>query len=85
MKCSSRWSSTLGRLRAAGTFLPVVARCAKVGVPAVIALTVVSSLSAQTPRVPRARLIPASPLQLPGDIDSNNPAVWSLVDGVHRL
>src|SRR5688500_9831124 len=51
----------------------------------VIALIAAGSISAQSPRVPKARLIPASRLQLPGDIDSNNPAIWSLVDGVHRL
>ena len=50
-----------------------------------IALVAINALSAQSPRVPRARLIPASRLQLPGDIDSNNPAIWSLVDGAHRL
>ena len=50
-----------------------------------MALIAVTAIGAQTPRVPRARLIPASRLQLPGDIDSNNPAIWSLVDGVHRL
>ena|SRR5688572_26843583 len=51
----------------------------------VIALIAAGSISAQSPRVPKARLIPASRLQLPGDIDSNNPAIWSLVDGVRRL
>jgi hypothetical protein len=51
----------------------------------VTVLIAVTSISAQPPRVPTARLIPASRLQLPGDVDSNNPAIWSLVDGVQRL
>jgi hypothetical protein len=54
-------------------------------VTVLIAVTSVASIIAQSPRVPRARLIPASRLQLPGDVDSNNPAIWSLVDGVQRL
>lgn len=45
----------------------------------------VSVISAQSPRTPTARLISASRLHLPGEVDSNNPAVWSLVDGVQRL
>jgi hypothetical protein len=45
--------------------------------------------SAQT-AVPRpgasaARLIPAASLSLPGDVDSNSPAVWALVDGQQVL
>lgn len=50
----------------------------------VIALLAAATISAQS-RVPTAKLIPASRLQLPGDVDSNNPAIWSLVDGAHRL
>lgn len=42
-------------------------------------------LDAQAPRTPTARLVSASRFELPGEIDSNNPAVWSLVDGVQRL
>jgi len=40
--------------------------------------------SAQT-RVPTARLVSAPRLDLPGAVDSSNPAVWDLVDGVPRL
>ncbi|HYE85509.1 MAG TPA: hypothetical protein VEA16_04100, partial [Vicinamibacterales bacterium] len=36
-------------------------------------------------RVPSARLVAASRLDLPAEIDSSNPAVWALVDGVQRL
>ena len=42
-------------------------------------------LHAQSPRTPSARLVSAPRLELPGPIDSNNPAVWSLVDGARRL
>ena len=45
----------------------------------------VATLGAQTPRPPSARLISTSRLELPARIDSSNPAVWSLVDGVRRL
>ena len=51
----------------------------------VLASVLALQAAVQSPSVPRARLIPASRLQLPGDIDSNNPAIWSLVDGVQRL
>jgi hypothetical protein len=47
-------------------------------------VTIVTS-HAQTARVPTARFLSASRLELPGEIDSSNPAVWSLVDGVQRL
>jgi hypothetical protein len=36
-------------------------------------------------RVPTARLVPASPVTLPGEVDSNSPAVWALVEGRPRL
>jgi hypothetical protein len=45
----------------------------------------VATLGAQSPPTPTARLVPASRFDLPGRIDSSNPAVWSLVDGVQRL
>lgn len=53
---------------------------------AVVALAAlaVPSLGAQS-RAPFARLTSASRLQLPGEIDSSNPAIWGLVDGVSRL
>jgi len=34
---------------------------------------------------PSARLESASRIQLPGDIDSSNPFVWDMVDGVRQL
>ena len=34
---------------------------------------------------PRATLVPASPLLLPGAVDSNSPALWDLEDGLPRL
>lgn len=46
--------------------------------------TMLAVPSAQT-RVPTARLVSASRLDLPGAVDSSNPAVWDLVDGVPRL
>lgn len=36
-------------------------------------------------RGPSARLVSASRVVLPGEIDSSNPAAWSMVDGVQRL
>jgi len=42
-------------------------------------------LYAQSTRVPTARLVSASRLDLPGEIDSSNPFVWSLADGINRL
>lgn len=51
----------------------------------IAALAVLTGLEAQSPRVPTARLVSASKFDLPGEIDSSNPMVWSLVDGVNRL
>jgi hypothetical protein len=48
------------------------------------ALFVVVAADAQT-RTPSARLVSAPRLELPAEIDSSNPAAWSLVDGVARL
>ena len=48
-------------------------------------LLAAATIHAQSPRVPGARLISASRLELPAGIDSSNPAVWSLVDGVQQL
>lgn len=53
--------------------------------PLVVALVAVATLGAQAPRTPSARLISTSRFDLPARIDSNNPAVWSLVDGAQRL
>jgi hypothetical protein len=52
--------------------------------PALLALLAAATLNAQS-RMPAARLIAAPRLELPARIDSSNPAVWSLVDGVHQL
>ena len=49
------------------------------------ALLLWSPLQAQSTRTPTARLVSASRLDLPGEIDSSNPLVWSLVNGVNRL
>jgi hypothetical protein len=45
------------------------------------------SVVAQSPpvRVPSARLIAATPIQLPSVADSNSPAVWERIDGRLRL
>ena len=40
---------------------------------------------AQAPRVPTARLVSAPAITLPGEIDSSNPAVWALDNGIERL
>jgi len=50
-----------------------------------LACLAIVTAHAQTTRVPTARLNSASRIALPGEIDSSNPAVWSLVDGVQRL
>ena len=50
-------------------------------VAAIVAI-VRRDMGAQSPRTPTARLVSASRFDLPARIDSNNPAVWSLVDGV---
>jgi hypothetical protein len=50
-----------------------------------LACVAIATAHAQATRVPTARLTSAARLDLPGAIDSSNPAVWSLVDGVHRL
>ncbi|MEO7133566.1 MAG: hypothetical protein ABI024_05030, partial [Vicinamibacterales bacterium] len=51
----------------------------------VFACLAIVTAGAQTTRVPTARLSAASRIDLPGEIDSSNPAVWSLVDGAQRL
>ena len=45
----------------------------------------VSAQNQAPARTPSARLIPAPQLELPGRIDSNTPALWSLVDGAWRM
>jgi len=49
------------------------------------AALVIATASAQAPSVPSARLASASRLNLPGEIDSSNPAVWAIQDGIARL
>jgi hypothetical protein len=51
---------------------------------AVAAIAAVTA-EAQSPRTPSARLVSAARFELPAEIDSSNPAVWSLVDGIARL
>ena len=46
---------------------------------------ILASVDAQSPRVPSARVFSASRVNLPGEIDSSNPAAWALVNGVQRL
>jgi hypothetical protein len=48
------------------------------------AALVIATAHAQS-RVPRARLVSASRVNLPGEIDSSNPAVWAIDNGVARL
>jgi hypothetical protein len=52
---------------------------------AVAAALLIATAHAQAPRTPSARLVSAPKFNLPAEIDSSNPAVWSLVDGVERL
>ena len=40
---------------------------------------------AQTPALPRVELRSATVLRLPGEVDSNSPAVWDRVDGETRM
>ena len=70
MKSSSRWSTISSK---------------RVLAAPVVALLAVATLNAQSARVPAARLISAPRVNLPADVDSSNPAVWSLIDGVQRL
>jgi hypothetical protein len=44
-----------------------------------------SAAQAQTPAAPVVTLAPATPITLPGGVDSNSPAVWDLVNGVETL
>lgn len=37
------------------------------------------------PRAPAVTLLRATPLALPGEVDSNSPAVWELIEGAPRL
>ena len=50
-----------------------------------VAHAAVPTAQAQTPAAPLVTLAPATPITLPGGVDSNSPAVWDLVDGVETL
>ena len=51
---------------------------------ALVALSL-AALDARAPGTPSARLVPASLIELPGDVDSSNPFVWDLVNGRREL
>lgn len=74
MKSSSRWSISSSKGSRRG--LPVVAT--------LLSLLAIATLNAQSAR-PTARLIAAPRVELPAEVDSSNPAVWSLVEGVQKL
>ena len=50
-----------------------------------VAHAAASTAQAQPPAAPSVTLAPATPITLPGGVDSNSPAVWDLVDGVETL
>jgi hypothetical protein len=52
---------------------------------ALLACAAIATSHAQALRTPTARLTSASRVELPGEVDSSNPAAWSLVNGVERL
>ena len=57
---------------AAASLLAIAPHSARDGVAAAVAL-------------PRATLLPAPTLTLPGSVDSNSPAMWDLEDGQRKL
>lgn len=58
---------------------------ARLAVFAVSAALLSHNLAAQPPSIPSARLVSAARVAIPGEIDSSNPIVWDLVDGVRRM
>ncbi len=54
-------------------------------VPAVLPTEVATQTAAPAALTPRASVTAAAPIVLPGGVDSNSPAVWSLEDGEERL
>ncbi len=50
-----------------------------------VALVAITTIAAQSARVPSARLVQAPRLEFPARVDSSNPAVWSLVSGAHQM
>jgi hypothetical protein len=60
--------------------LPLLAACS------IVFLSMPRRAQAQTaPVIPHATLVAAPLLTLPGDVDSNSPAIWDLEDGQRRL
>jgi hypothetical protein len=51
---------------------------------AFVAALAIAAADAQS-STPSARLVSASRITLPAEVDSSNPAAWALVDGVRRL
>jgi hypothetical protein len=55
-------------------------------VPGTLALVLLAASTVVAQRsTPTARLVSASTIELPGEIDSSNPFVWDLLDGVRQL
>jgi hypothetical protein len=50
-----------------------------------IVLLSFAAIDGQVAAVPAARLVPAPPIQLPGEIDSSNPFVWDAISGLQQL
>lgn len=57
----------------------------RLGLSSLVAVVAIATTEAQSARTPTARLVAAPRLDLPAEVDSNNPAVWAVVDGVQRL
>ena len=55
-------------------------RAATVAIAAIITVNVVSGAAG----TPRAFLVSAPEIELPGAVDSNSPVVWDLEEGQHR-
>jgi hypothetical protein len=74
-------------MRFSSRFSRICASSALVAALAVVMLPALNAVEGAAPatRVPTARLVSAPRVSLPGDIDSNSPAVWDTIDGVSRL
>lgn len=59
--------------------------CRRAALAASLSATTLLAAAAQDSRVPSARLVPASRLELPGAVDSNSPMMWDVADGEPRL
>jgi hypothetical protein len=53
--------------------------------PSPLADLIVSHASATQSAAPHVTLTPSLPIVLPGEVDSNSPAIWDLVDGQQTL